>query len=77
MRTVTENYTWRQYGRQVAEYLKEAVEKKKRIKIIAPTTKAHRTPGAREFLLEQQIRCWNETCAENQNNWWSQDGPAP
>ena len=26
MRTVTENYTWLQYGRQVAEYLKEAVE---------------------------------------------------
>ncbi len=26
MRTVTENYTWRQYGRQVVEYLKEAVE---------------------------------------------------
>jgi glycosyltransferase involved in cell wall biosynthesis len=26
MRTVTENYTWRQYGRRVAEYLKEAVE---------------------------------------------------
>jgi glycosyltransferase involved in cell wall biosynthesis len=25
MRTVTENYTWRQYGRQVAAYLKEAV----------------------------------------------------
>jgi glycosyltransferase involved in cell wall biosynthesis len=27
MRTVTENYTWKQYGRQVAEYLNEAVEK--------------------------------------------------
>jgi glycosyltransferase involved in cell wall biosynthesis len=26
MRTVTENYTWTQYGRQVAAYLKEAVE---------------------------------------------------
>jgi glycosyltransferase involved in cell wall biosynthesis len=26
MRTVTENYTWRQYGRRVAECLKEAVE---------------------------------------------------
>jgi glycosyltransferase involved in cell wall biosynthesis len=26
MRTVTENYTWMQYGRQVAQYLKEAVE---------------------------------------------------
>ena len=26
MRTVTENFTWLQYGRQVAEYLKEAVE---------------------------------------------------
>jgi glycosyltransferase involved in cell wall biosynthesis len=26
MRTVTENYTWLQYGRQVAAYLKEAVE---------------------------------------------------
>jgi glycosyltransferase involved in cell wall biosynthesis len=26
MRTVTENYTWRQYGRQVAAYLKEAVD---------------------------------------------------
>jgi glycosyltransferase involved in cell wall biosynthesis len=26
MRTVTENYTWRQYGRQVAAYLKESVE---------------------------------------------------
>ena len=26
MRTVTENYTWMQYGRQVAAYLKEAVE---------------------------------------------------
>jgi glycosyltransferase involved in cell wall biosynthesis len=29
MRTVTENYTWDQYGRQVAQYLKEAVEKRK------------------------------------------------
>jgi glycosyltransferase involved in cell wall biosynthesis len=29
MRTVTENYTWRQYGRQVAEYLKEAVERRR------------------------------------------------
>jgi glycosyltransferase involved in cell wall biosynthesis len=28
MRTVTENYTWVQYGRRVAQYLKEAVEKK-------------------------------------------------
>jgi glycosyltransferase involved in cell wall biosynthesis len=28
MRTVTEHYTWRQYGRQVAEYLKEAVERR-------------------------------------------------
>jgi hypothetical protein len=27
MRTVTENYTWAQYGQQVAECLKEAVEK--------------------------------------------------
>jgi glycosyltransferase involved in cell wall biosynthesis len=26
MKTVTENYTWMQYGRQVAEYLKEAVQ---------------------------------------------------
>jgi glycosyltransferase involved in cell wall biosynthesis len=26
MRTVTENYTWRQYGCRVAEYLKEAVQ---------------------------------------------------
>jgi glycosyltransferase involved in cell wall biosynthesis len=24
MRTVTENYTWIHYGRQIAEYLKEA-----------------------------------------------------
>jgi glycosyltransferase involved in cell wall biosynthesis len=29
MRTVTENYTWDQYGRQVAQYLKEAVEKRR------------------------------------------------
>jgi glycosyltransferase involved in cell wall biosynthesis len=29
MRTVTENYTWVQYGRQVAQYLKEAVEKRR------------------------------------------------
>jgi glycosyltransferase involved in cell wall biosynthesis len=29
MRTVTENYTWRQYGHQVAEYLKEAVERRR------------------------------------------------
>jgi len=29
MRTVTENYTWRQYGRQVAAYLKEAVERRR------------------------------------------------
>ena len=28
MRTVTENYTWMHYGRQVAEYLKEAVERR-------------------------------------------------
>jgi glycosyltransferase involved in cell wall biosynthesis len=26
MRTVTENYTWAQYGRQVAEYLREAIQ---------------------------------------------------
>jgi hypothetical protein len=26
---VTENYTWAQYGRRVAEYLKEAVERRK------------------------------------------------
>jgi glycosyltransferase involved in cell wall biosynthesis len=26
MRTVTENYTWTQYGHQVADYLKEAVD---------------------------------------------------
>ena len=26
MRTVTENYTWMHYGRQVAGYLNEAVE---------------------------------------------------
>jgi glycosyltransferase involved in cell wall biosynthesis len=29
MRTVTENYTWTQYGRRVAEYLKEAVERRR------------------------------------------------
>jgi glycosyltransferase involved in cell wall biosynthesis len=29
MRTVTEHYTWQQYGRQVAQYLKEAVEKRR------------------------------------------------
>jgi glycosyltransferase involved in cell wall biosynthesis len=29
MRTVTENYTWDQYGRQVAQYLQEAVEKRR------------------------------------------------
>jgi glycosyltransferase involved in cell wall biosynthesis len=29
MRTVTENYTWVQYGRQVAQYLKEGVERRK------------------------------------------------
>jgi glycosyltransferase involved in cell wall biosynthesis len=29
MRTVTENYTWRQYGRQVAAYLKEAVVRRR------------------------------------------------
>jgi glycosyltransferase involved in cell wall biosynthesis len=28
MRTVTENYTWVQYGRKVVEYLQEAVEKR-------------------------------------------------
>jgi hypothetical protein len=26
MRTVTENYTWIQYGKQVAEYLREAID---------------------------------------------------
>jgi glycosyltransferase involved in cell wall biosynthesis len=26
MKTVTENYTWMHYGRQVAAYLKEAIE---------------------------------------------------
>jgi glycosyltransferase involved in cell wall biosynthesis len=26
MKTITENYTWMRYGRQVAEYLREAVE---------------------------------------------------
>ena len=26
MRTVTEHYTWAQYGRQVAQFLKEAIE---------------------------------------------------
>jgi glycosyltransferase involved in cell wall biosynthesis len=26
MKTVTQNYTWRHYGQQVAEYLREAVE---------------------------------------------------
>jgi glycosyltransferase involved in cell wall biosynthesis len=30
MRTVTENYTWLHYGHQVAEYLKEAVEGRRR-----------------------------------------------
>jgi glycosyltransferase involved in cell wall biosynthesis len=29
MRTVTENYTWKHYGRQVAAYLKEAVERRR------------------------------------------------
>jgi glycosyltransferase involved in cell wall biosynthesis len=29
MRTVTENYTWRQYGRQLAAYLKEAVDRRR------------------------------------------------
>jgi glycosyltransferase involved in cell wall biosynthesis len=29
MRTVTENYTWDQYGRQVTQYLQEAVEKRR------------------------------------------------
>ena len=32
MRTVTENYTWAQYGRQVAQYLKEAVEKRRSLR---------------------------------------------
>ena len=32
MRTVTENYTWAQYGREVAQYLKEAVEKRRSLR---------------------------------------------
>jgi glycosyltransferase involved in cell wall biosynthesis len=29
MRTVTENYTWAQYGRQVAQHFKEAAERRR------------------------------------------------
>ena len=51
MRTVTENYTWRQYGRQVAAYLKEAVEREedKHIALLALYRLAGRTLFRGEF----------------------------